>query len=179
LGIKTIKGDEMRPSEKDYAPYYKGYIDKIKGDDIIDILQKQLTSISEFFKNVSEEKGNYAYADGKWSVKEVLGHMLDTERVFAYRALCIARKEKQSLPGMEQDDYVREGSFNKRRLKDLVNEFSLVRKANLALFNSFSERDLNNRGIASNNEVTVRALLFIIAGHAMHHITILREKYSV
>jgi uncharacterized damage-inducible protein DinB len=169
----------MRPSEKDYAPYYKGYIDKIKGDGINYILHEQLTSISDFFKNVSEEKGNYAYAEGKWSVKEVLGHMIDTERVFAYRALCIARGEKQSLPGIEQDDYVKEGSFNKRGLKDLVNEITLVRKANLVLFDSFSEKELNRRGIASNNEVTVRALLFIIAGHAMHHITILREKYSV
>jgi uncharacterized damage-inducible protein DinB len=169
----------MRPSVKDYAPYYKGYIDKIKGDDINYILHEQLTSISDFFKNVSEEKGNYAYAEGKWSVKEVLGHMIDTERVFAYRALCIARGEKQSLPSIEQDDYVKEGSFNKRGLKDLVNEITLVRKANLVLFDSFSEKELNRRGIASNNEVTVRALLFIIAGHAMHHITILREKYSV
>ena len=169
----------MRPTEKDYAPYYKGYIDKIKEDDINNILRDQVASISEFFKSVSEEKGNYAYAEGKWSVKEVLGHMIDTERIFAYRALCIARGEKQSLPGMEQDDYVREGSFNKRGLSDLANEFTLVRKANLALFNSFSEDELNSRGIASNNGVTVRAILFIIAGHAMHHITILREKYGV
>jgi len=169
----------MRPLEKDYAPSYKVYIDNIKGDDINGILREQLNSISDFFKTVTEEKGNYSYAEGKWSVKEVLGHVIDTERVFAYRALCFARKEKQSLPGMEQDDYVRAGSFNKRGLKDLVNEFTLVRKANLALFNSFSEDELNSRGIASNNEVTVRALIFIIAGHAMHHIAVLREKYGV
>ena len=169
----------MRPLEKDYAPSYKVYIDNIKGDDINGILREQLNSISDFFKTVTEEKGNYSYAEGKWSVKEVLGHVIDTERVFAYRALCFARKEKQSLPGMEQDDYVRGGSFNKRELKDLVNEFTLVRKANLALFDSFSEDELNRRGVASDNEVTVRALIFIIAGHAMHHIAVLREKYGV
>ena len=169
----------MRPLEKDYAPSYKVYIDNIKGDDINGILREQLDSISDFFKTVTEEKGNYSYAEGKWSVKEVLGHVIDTERVFAYRALCFARKEKQSLPGMEQDDYVRGGSFNKRELKDLVNEFTLARKANLALFDSFSEDELNRRGVASDNEVTVRALIFIIAGHAMHHIAVLREKYGV
>ena len=169
----------MRPLEKDYAPSYKVYIDNIKGDDINGILREQLNSISDFFKTVTEEKGNYSYAEGKWSVKEVLGHVIDTERVFAYRALCFARKEKQSLPGMEQDDYVKGGSFNKRELKDLVNEFTLVRKANLALFDSFSEDELNRRGVASDNEVTVRALIFIIAGHAMHHIAVLREKYGV
>jgi uncharacterized damage-inducible protein DinB len=169
----------MRPSEKDYAPYYKGYIEKIKGDNILGILQEQLTTISDFFKNIPEEKGNYAYAEGKWSIKEVLGHMIDTERVFAYRAFCFARGEKQSLPGFEQDDYVKEGSFNKRELKDLVNEFTLVRKANLALFSSFSEKELNNRGSANKNEVTVLAVLFITAGHTLHHITVLKEKYGV
>ncbi len=169
----------MRPSEKDYAPYYKSYIEKIKGDNILGILQEQLTTISDFFKSVSEEKANYAYAENKWSVKEVLGHIVDTERVFAHRAFCFARGEKQSLPGFEQDDYVKEGRFNKRELKGLVNEFALVRKANLVLFNSFSEDDLNKRGIANKNEVTVRAILFITAGHAMHHITVLKEKYGV
>ena len=169
----------MRPSEKDYAPYYKGYISQIKGDDILNILEEQLNTATKIFSSIPEEKGSHAYAEGKWSVKEVMGHMIDTERIFAYRALCIARGEKESLPGMEQDDYVKEAGFNKRSLKDLANEFTFVRKSNLALFNSFSEKELNKRGIASNNEVTVRAILFIIAGHGMHHIKILKEKYGV
>jgi uncharacterized damage-inducible protein DinB len=169
----------MRPSEKDYNPYYKGYIDKIKGDNILSILEEQITTISDFFRVIPEEKGNYAYAEGKWSIKEVLGHMIDTERAFSYRAFCFARGEKQSLPGFEQDDYVREGNFNKRALKDLVNEFTLLRKANLALFNSYSEDELNKRGIANKNEITVRAILFITAGHALHHTSVLKEKYGV
>jgi uncharacterized damage-inducible protein DinB len=169
----------MRPSEKDFAPYYKGYVEQIKGDDILDVLEDQLNVTIKFFNSIPEEKGNYAYAEGKWSVKEVLGHVVDTERVFAYRALCIARGEKQQLPGFEQDDFVREAGFNKRTLKDLSDEFTFLRKSNLVLFKSFSENELNRRGIASKNEVTVRAILFIIAGHGTHHIKVLREKYGV
>lgn len=169
----------MRPSEKDYAPYYKSYIEKIKGDDIIDIFQEQLNTASEFFLLIPEEKGNYTYAEGKWCIKEVLGHLVDTERIFAYRALCIARGEKQSLPGYEQDDYVKEAGFNKRTLKDLSDEFAFLRKSNIALFNSFTESELNRRGIVNESEVTVRAILFIIAGHCMHHIKVIKEKYGV
>ena len=169
----------MRPSEKDYAPYYKGYISQIKGDDILNILEEQLSTATKFFNSIPEEKENYAYAEGKWIVKDVLGHVIDCERIFATRALCIARGEKQPLPGFEQDDYVKEAGFNKRSIKDLAAEFTYVRKSNLALFKFFSEEELNKRGIASNNEVTVRAILFIIAGHGMHHIKILKEKYGV
>ena len=169
----------MRPSEKDYASYYKGYISEIKGDDILSILEEQLNSATKYFDSIPEEKGNYAYAEGKWSVKEVLGHVIDCERIFAARALCIARGEKQSLPGFEQDDYVREANFNKRTLKNLTDQFSLVRKSNLILFETFSDNELNKRGIANENEVTVRAILFIIAGHGLHHIKILKEKYGL
>jgi len=169
----------MRPSEKDYASYYKGYISQIKGDDILNILEKQLNTATKFLNSIPEGKGNYAYAEGKWSVKEVLGHVIDCERIFATRALCIARGEKQSLPGFEQDDYVQEAKFNKRTLKDFIDEFSLVRKSNLVLFKTFSDNELNKRGIASENEITVRAILFIISGHGMHHIEVLKEKYGV
>lgn len=169
----------MRPSEKDYSPHFKSYVDQIKTDDILNVLEVQLNTASKLFSDIPEEKGNYAYAKGKWSIKEVLGHVIDSERVFAYRALCIARGEKQSLPGFEQDDYVEEADFNKRTLSNLIEEFSLVRKSNLVLFKTFLEKDLNKRGVASENEVTVRAILFIIAGHGMHHINILKDKYGV
>jgi uncharacterized damage-inducible protein DinB len=169
----------MRPSEKDYAPDYKDYIEQIKGDDIVNILEEQLNTTTKFFNSIPEEKGNYSYADGKWSIKEVLGHLIDSERIFAFRALCIARGEKQSLPGFEQDDYAKEGGFNKRTLKNLLEELNFVREANLSLFKSFSENEFNKRGVASENEVTVRAILFIIAGHGMHHFKVLKEKYGV
>ena len=166
-----------RPSKNDYAEYYNQYVREIESDDIIEILEKQLIDNLKLFKEITEEKANYAYQEGKWSIKEVLGHCIDTERIFAYRALCIARGEKQHLPGMEQDDYVKEGEFNKRTLKNLLNEYELLRKSNIILFKSFQEKELQNRGVASDNEVTVLALMFIIAGHEKHHIKVLKEKY--
>jgi len=167
----------MRPLKNDYAEYYHKYIQELKSDNILEILEEQLNSNLELFNRISEEKANYRYAEGKWSIKELLGHMLDTERIFAYRALCIARGEKQDLPGMEQDDYVKEANFDKRQFTDIVKEYELVRKSNLQLFRSFSEKELSRRGLANDNEVTVLAIMFIIAGHEFHHIKVLKEKY--
>lgn len=167
----------MRPLEKDYAPYYKSYIDNVDGDIILDILNKQNQLTQNVLNSFSEHKGNYRYAPGKWTVKEVVGHMMDTERVFAYRALCIARGEKQPLPGFEQDDYVKEGNFNKRDLFDLNYDYRLLRESNLLLFKSFDDKMLTRRGTASGYEVTVNALLFMIAGHSFHHIEILKTRY--
>lgn len=174
---KKIGAHVPRPSKKDYAEYYHKYVQEIEDDNIIEVLEKQLNTTLELFKNIPEEKGNYAYAEGKWSIKEVLGHCIDTERIFAYRALCIARREKQPLPGMEQDDYAKEGEFNNRTLKDLLDEYELIRKSNIILFKSFRQKVLQNRGIASGNEVTVLGLMFIIAGHELHHIKVLKEWY--
>ena len=109
----------MRPEPGDYAPYYERYIKLVEGDDILKILNEQSKKTQEVLNSFSEHKGNFRYAEGKWTVKEVVGHLLDTERVFAYRALCIARGEKKSLPGFEQDDYVKDGNFNRRELFEL------------------------------------------------------------
>ena len=166
-----------RPPKNDYAEYYHQYILEIDNDNIIEVLENQLNTTLNIFKEIPENKGNFSYEEGKWSIKEVLGHCIDTERIFAYRALCIARGEKQHLPGMEQDDYVKEGEFNKRTLKNLLNEYELLRKSNIILFKSFQEKVLQNRGIASDNGVTVLGLMFIIAGHEKHHIKILKERY--
>lgn len=167
----------MRPGKNDYAEYYHKYVAELEDDEILKILEKQLNENLELFKSISEEKANYRYAEGKWSVKELLGHMLDTERIFAYRALCIVRGEKQHLPGMDQDDYVKEADFDKRDFAGMVKEYELARKSNLQLFKSFPENILSRRGTASNNEVTVLALMFIIAGHELHHIKVLKDKY--
>jgi hypothetical protein len=113
----------MRPSPGDYSPYYESYIKLIEGDDILKILNEQNKKTQDILNSFSEHRGNYRYADGKWTVKEVVGHLLDTERVFAYRALCIARSEKKSLPGFDQDDYVKEGNFNRRELFDLNSDY--------------------------------------------------------
>jgi len=166
-----------RPSKDDYTPYYEKYISKVEGENGIFALESQMNSALKFMNEIPIGKGNYSYAQGKWSVKELLGHIIDTERVFAYRAMCFARGETKSLPGFEQDDYVKGGNFNNRNLSDLINEFKLVRSANIALFKSFDESTLNNRGLANGKEITVCAILFIITGHAIHHLDILKERY--
>jgi hypothetical protein len=126
----------------------------------------------------SEAMGSFAYEPGKWTVKEVVGHLIDTERVMAYRAMCIARGEKQPLPGFEQDEYVNFGNFNRKGLFDLNYEFRLLRESNMLLVKGFDEEALQRRGIANENKVTVLALLYVIAGHEKHHTNILLERYK-
>jgi uncharacterized damage-inducible protein DinB len=168
----------MRPAKEDYAEYYQPYIDLVKGDDILRILVEQNMESQNILNSISESKGNYAYAEGKWTVKEVVGHMMDVERIFAYRALCIARGEIKPLPGMDQNEYVRNGRFNKRQLFDLVYEYRLVRESNILLFGSFEKQVLLNRGNASGYDVTVLALMYMTAGHEKHHLNILLERYK-
>lgn len=167
----------MRPVQGDYAPYYENYIKLIEGEDILRVLNDQNKKTQDILNSFSEHRGNYRYADGKWTVKEVVGHLLDTERVFAYRALCISRGEKKTLPGFDQDDYVSEGNFNRRELFDLNYEYRLLRESNLLLFRSFTPEMLKLKGFANESSVTVLAILFMIAGHEKHHMNILREKY--
>jgi hypothetical protein len=167
----------MRPCPGDYSTYYETYIKLIEGEDILKILNDQSKRTQDILNSFSEHRGNYRYAEGKWTVKEVVGHLLDTERVFAYRALCIARGEKKSLPGFDQDDYVKEGNFNRRELFDLNYEFRLLRESNLLLFRTFTPDMLKLKGFANESSVTVLAILFMIAGHEKHHMNVLREKY--
>jgi hypothetical protein len=167
----------MRPNPGDYAPFFERYIQLIEGEDILKILNDQNKKTQDILNSFSEHKGNYRYAEGKWTVKEVVGHLLDSERVFAYRALCIARGEKKSLPGYEQDDYVKEGNFNRRELFDLNYEFRLLRESNLLLFRSFSPEMMQRKGFANESTVSVIALMYIIAGHEKHHMNVLKEKY--
>lgn len=167
----------MRPVIGDYAEYYQKYIDLVKGDDIFRILVEQNMESQNVLNSFSESKSNYKYAEGKWTVKEVVGHMMDVERIFAYRALCIARGEQQPLPGMDQNSYVAQGNFNKRQLFDLNYEYRLLREANILLFGGFDKSVLQNRGTASGYEVTVLALMFMTAGHEKHHLNILLERY--
>ncbi len=167
----------MRPAIGDYAEYYQKYIDLVKGDDIFRILVEQNMESQNVLNSFSENKGNYRYAEGKWTVKEVVGHMMDVERIFAYRALCIARGETKPLPGMDQDIYVTNGNFNKRQLFDLNYEYRLLRESNILLFGGFDKSVLLSRGNASGYDVTVLALMFMTAGHEKHHLNILMERY--
>ena len=166
-----------RPEPSEYAPYYKKYIDLVKGDNPIKALENQIIAMQAFLSEIPEEKENYRYAEGKWSIKEIIGHLTDAERIFGMRALCFARKDKTPLPGFEENDYVNSGNFQKRSFYNLVHELNLVRVSHLALFKSFDEEALSQIGTANNNPVSVRALIFIIAGHEIHHLNVIRERY--
>jgi hypothetical protein len=166
-----------RPAPGDYAPYAEQYVLLVTGDDILASLTAQLKQTATLFSGRSERDGNFRYAPEKWSVKEVVGHVADTERIFAYRALRIARGDQTPLEGFEQDDYVRGARFGARKLADLVEEYADVRQASLALFRSLGEEAWLRRGVASGNPVTVLALAYLIAGHELHHRKILDERY--
>jgi hypothetical protein len=166
-----------RPQPGEYAPYYDRYISLVQGNDILNTLDQQRRETMLLLSCRDEEEGNFRYAPEKWSAKEVLGHVCDTERVFAYRALRIARADATPLEGFEQDDYVRNGPFANSPLSDLVEDFIAVRRATLSLLRDLDEAAWMRRGIANKNEVTVRALAYTIAGHELHHRRILEEKY--
>jgi len=168
-----------RPQAGEYSPYYDRYISLVQGEDILDTLDQQRRETMTLLCGRNEEDGDFRYAPGKWSAKEVLGHVCDTERVFAYRAMRISRADTTPLEGFEQDDYVRHGPFAKRPLEDLVEDFIAVRRATLSLLRNLDEAAWMRRGIANKNEVTVRGLAYIIAGHELHHRGILEEKYFV
>jgi hypothetical protein len=166
-----------RPQAGEYAPYYERYISLIHGEDILATLDQQRRQMMLLLSGRDEQDGDFRYAPEKWSAKEVLSHICDTERVFAYRALRFARADATPLAGFEQDDYVRNGPFARRPLEDLVEDFISVRRATLSLLRNLEEAAWLRRGIANKNEVTVRALAYIIAGHELHHRQILEEKY--
>jgi hypothetical protein len=166
-----------RPEPGEYAEYYDKYISLFPGTDVTGALEAQRVHTMQLFAGRSERDGNFRYAPEKWTAKEVLGHITDSERIFTYRALRIARADQTPMPGFEQDDYVRSGGFSERPLASLVEEFADVRSATLSLFRSFSAEAWSRRGTANKNEVTVRALAFITAGHELHHRHILEERY--
>ncbi len=166
-----------RPEPGKYAPYHAGYISEVVGDDILTILDTQRRQMLILLSGCGEEEGQFRYAPDKWSVKEVLGHVCDTERIFAYRALRISRGDRTPLPGFEQDDYVRNAPFASRPLAEVIEDYIAVRRATLTLFRNLDQAAWLRRGIVNNNELTVRALAYITAGHEMHHKKILEEKY--
>ncbi|WP_317191219.1 alpha/beta hydrolase-fold protein [Hymenobacter sp. BT523] len=167
-----------RPVEGDFLPYAGNYINLVPdGTDPVEALRTQPQQIHAVFAGLSETQTEQAYAPGKWTLKEMLLHQIDTERIFAYRALRFARADSQNLLGFEQDDYVAHSGANARTLASLLAEYDAVRAATVALAESFTEEQLNRRGTANNGPATVRALLFITAGHELHHLNIIRERY--
>jgi hypothetical protein len=167
----------MRPTKNDYPDYAQKYLDLIEGDDIISILHQSSKELTDVINSFPESNGDYSYDKDKWTVKQVIGHLMDTDRIFAYRALSIARGEKQPLPSFDQNIYVLNGNFNKKSLAELSYEYRLLRESNLLLFRSFDSLIYQNRGIAAGSEVTVLGIMFMVAGHQKHHIKILKEKY--
>jgi uncharacterized damage-inducible protein DinB len=169
-----------RPQPDEYAPFYGGYIQRVpEGSDIFPLLRNQPDELHVFLQNITDEQASVRPAPGEWSIKEVIGHICDAERIFAYRALRIARGDTQPLAGFEQDDYVAATNFNQRSLADLVEEFALQRRANVLCFSPLTEAEILRRGTASDKPVSARALLFIMAGHVMHHIESLKTDYHV
>jgi len=165
-----------RPESGEYDPYYGRYISLVSSDDVVALLDSQASETIALLHS-HPTKGDYRYAAGKWSVKELLGHINDTERIMTYRALRISRGDKTPLAGFEQDDYVRDGNFSHRTLADLAAEFGNIRKATVSFFRHLDAEAAARRGTANNVEITPRALAYIIAGHELHHRKILQEKY--
>ena len=166
-----------RPEPNEFAPYYNTYVSLIEDHAVMPVLDAQAGDIRGMFSGVPEERGAFAYAEGKWTIKELLSHLIDGERIFAYRILRISRGDKTPIEGFEQDDYIETSNANNRSFADLLDEFDHERRANLLLVKNLTDEASHRMGTASNNPVSVRALVYIMAGHVTHHINILQERY--
>ncbi len=166
-----------RPSPTEYAEFYAGYVDAVSDGDVFATLRKQIADTLELLRTIGEDRAGRGYAPGKWTIKEVVGHIVDVERVFAYRALCFARAEAAPQPGFDQDAYVATAQFNRRTLASLSEELERVRAATVALFEGFGDEVWERGGMANDVPFTVRALPYIIAGHEAHHVAVIRERY--
>jgi uncharacterized damage-inducible protein DinB len=162
-----------------YSPHFYDYIKLVENEDLKSILKDQLKESEDFFNSIPQEKYLYKYGENKWTIKEVIQHIIDTERVFGYRALAFARKDIHTLPSMDENDYAKYSNANKRNWQDLVDEFSAVRKSTIFLYDSFSSEQLDSVGKASDYEMSVKAMGYTIAGHLAHHVNILKERYLV
>ena len=168
-----------KPTATEYAPFFSGYVSLVPEDNVLAVLENQLADAARFAAGVSPERERFRYASDKWSIREVFGHLIDAERVFGYRAFCVSRGEKASLPRFDENAYVEQTSYDRQPLADLLSEFTAVRKGNLAFLCQLDEQDWLRLGTASDNQVSVRALAFIMAGHVRHHFNVIRERYGV
>ncbi|MFT5291240.1 MAG: hypothetical protein ACI82F_003319 [Planctomycetota bacterium] len=169
--------DPRRPGSAEYDAYYTTYVDQVPDGDVVDFMSEQLEEALALFGDLPADKANFRYAPDKWSTKELIGHILDTEWVFTYRALRFARGDRTALAGMDQNALIAGSNFGDRGLRSLVDEFRNVRSANLILFDSFDEEIMVRAGLASGCHFTVRSMLFVQAGHVQHHLEVLRERY--
>jgi hypothetical protein len=168
-----------RPTPDEYFDFYAGYVNQVPEDDPVSTMEVQSQITLSLLSSVGEQDSLRRYAPGKWSIREIVGHLGDTERIMAYRALRIARGDTKPLQGFDENEYVKHASFDRRSLKDLTAELAEIRRTSIALFRGLEPAAWTRRGTASDHEITVRALAFIIPGHERHHVKVLREKYGV
>lgn len=169
--------DREYPTKNEYAHYYAGYVSHVPKENIIETLKTQMHEVYTFINSIPGDKAFSSYQEGKWTIKQVIGHMIETERVFAYRALAFSRRDPSPLPSMEQDDYVKYSNYNSRTIHNLANEYLAVRISSTHLFQNMSKEMISLKGTASGVEFTVRSIPFIIAGHELHHIDQIKKKY--
>lgn len=170
-----MKTSDLKKHE--YNPFYGTYIEALGEVDLLAMLKRQSKNFPKFIASIPSEKLTYAYGEGKWTIAEVLVHILDTERVFQYRALRFARKDETPLPGFDQDAYVPHSEANKRSKKELIKEYKAIRRSTIAMFKTFDVDTLGRKGVGSNSPMSVAALGFIMCGHQKHHRNIIRERY--
>jgi uncharacterized damage-inducible protein DinB len=166
-----------KPSPTELNSYQKTYVNLVNGDDLIAQLEKNKNETIALLSKLPKEKINYRYAEGKWSIPEIIVHIIDSERIFSYRMLCFSRGEKTSLPGYEENDYAAESEASSRSLENIIEEYSHVRNATISLLKSFSEKQYLRKGRANNNDSSVQILSYMLAGHEIHHMNVIKEKY--
>ncbi len=166
-----------RPKADEHSPYYSKYIDRVPEGDLVSLLRDQIVETVTLLRSVTPDREEYAYAPGKWTIKEVVGHIMDVERVMGYRALWFARSDVSPLPGFDENAWVPAANFGARRLADLTEELQIVRASTVYFAKGLDADVLARRGVANGQPVSVRALLYIIAGHERHHLALLRERY--
>jgi len=171
--------DISRPESSEYAPFYHTYVSVVPDGDVVSILRESGREIVSAIRAVPESRGGFRYGDDKWTVREVVGHLIDAERIFSYRALRIARGDETPLASFDENAYVRTAGSDARTLASLVAELAAVRESTVTLFESLPREAWTRVGTASGKSVSVRAVAYIVAGHAMHHLRILREKYQI
>lgn len=166
-----------KPNLASIPEFYRGYVGRVKDENILTALESNKGEAVQYLEKIPVDKWDYRYAEGKWNIKEMVQHIIDTERIFSYRALCFARGEKASLPGFNENDYAAAAEASTRKTTDLLEEFSIVRAGTICLFRSFSDKQLEKTGIANNHPIEVNTIGFIAVGHVLHHLNILSERY--
>jgi uncharacterized damage-inducible protein DinB len=168
-----------RPTESDYSTAHAAYVALVPEDDILSAMEQQSSAMQKVLASLDETKAAHRYGEGKWSVREVIGHIADAERIIGYRALAIARGDEQPLPGFDEQSYVANANFDDWKLGDLAEQYALVRRANIVFFKNLRPEAWERRGTANQAPVSVRGLAYVIVGHERHHLQVLRERYGV